>query len=563
MSTTSQVLPRPMRVPVALAAVFVAATGALLADRGRATAITIATVIMSLLFAINAALSLVRAREVPAERTGWLFIGVSRGLLALSCVVVLAFPFPRWPMAGPFVIAFFDSILVAVGLWSWPWRLDRPVRRLPHVLGSVLFMGSLLLFLWLSGTWDAGRRGELVARLTLLGSASEVVLVGGTGLYLVSQAPCRVRGPLGWILASGVSTAFVLGLLQAFVSGSAIWGPLFATLTIGPLGFILAAWCRRPVEPPPFGELSPRWSILLYAPYAIVGGTLAYAQLRAGSLQGLVGPTLAFLALTGVLLARQFVLLEELRESYRTLETRVRQRTKDLENMQTAIIRMERMNLAATLGAGLVHDLNNALAVVLATACSLEERFRTGPEAEVVTDVAAAARQAAALTGRLMRFVRQQREEAPTVLDLRAAVKEIEGLLRVFVGRGIDLTMELDPEDAVVRSTRSRFEQILVNLVSNARDALHDGGHIAVTVRHADSRVELSVADDGPGVAEEVRSHLFEPFFTTKEEGKGTGLGLVSVKALAEQDGGSVSVESQVGTGTAFHVIWPSADGAH
>jgi signal transduction histidine kinase len=388
--------------------------------------------------------------------------------------------------------------------------------------------------------------------------------VGGTGLYLVSQAPGRVRGPLGWILAGGVSTAFVLGLLQAFVSGSAIWGPLLATLTIGPLGFMLAAWCRRPVEPPPFGDLSPRWSIMLYAPYAIVGGTLAYAQLRSGnSGQGLVGPTLGFLALTAVLLARQFVLLEELRESYRMLETRVRQRTKDLETMQTAIIRTERMNLAATLGAGLVHDLNNALAVVLATASSLEDRFKIGREAEAVADVTAAARQAAALTDRLMRFVRQQREEAPTMVDVRAAVREIEGLLRVFVGRGIDLTMDLEPEDALVRSTRSRFEQILVNLVSNARDALHDGGHIAVTVRHADSRVELSVSDDGPGVAEEVRSHLFEPFFTTKEEGKGTGLGLVSVKALAEQDGGSVSVESQVGNGTAFHVIWPSADGAH
>jgi signal transduction histidine kinase len=563
MGTTPQVLPRSMRRPVALSALFVAMTGALLADRVRATVVTIAAAIMAILFAASAALSLARARVVPAERRGWILIGVSRALLALTGGAVLAFPVLRWSMALPFVIGVVDSGLVAAGLWSWPWRLDRPVQRLPHVLGSVLFMGSLLLFLWLSGTWDAGRRGDVFIRLTLLGCASYVVLVGGTGLYLVSQAPCRVRGPLGWILAGVVSTAFVLGLLQAFVSGSAIWGPLFAALTIAPLGFILAAWCRRPVESPPFGELSPRWSILLYAPYAIVGGTLAYAQLGAGRGQGLVGPTLGFLALTAVLLARQFVLLEELRESYRTLETRVRQRTKDLETMQTAIIRTERMNLAATLGAGLVHDLNNALAVVLATACTLEDRFEAGPEAEAATDVSAAARQAAALTDRLMRFVRQQREETATTIDLRAAVKEIEGLLRVFVGRGIDLTMDLDPEDAVVRSTRSRFEQILVNLVSNARDALHDGGHIAVTVRHADSRVELSVSDDGPGVAEEVRRHLFEPFFTTKEEGKGTGLGLVSVKALAEQDGGSVSVESRVGNGTAFHVIWPSADGAH
>jgi signal transduction histidine kinase len=330
-----------------------------------------------------------------------------------------------------------------------------------------------------------------------------------------------------------------------------------SALTIAPLGFILAAWCRRPVEPLSVEDPSPRWSVLLYAPYAVVGSALAWAELR--HREGLVAPTLAFLALTGVLLARQFVLLEELRESYRMLETRVRERTQDLEAMQSAIIRTERMNLAATLGAGLVHDLNNALMVVVATASSLENRFVDGPEAEALSDVSTASRQAAALTNRLMRFVRQQREEAPTALDLGATVKEIEGLLRVFVGRTIDLTMDLDSADAVVKSTRSRFEQILVNLVSNARDVLPDGGHIGVSVHHADTRVELCVADDGPGVAEDARKHLFEPFFTTKGEGKGTGLGLVSVKALAEQDGGSVSVESQVGVGTAIHVTWPYA----
>ena len=560
-----------MGVPVAFGGIFVAATGALLADKRAATIRTITTTVMAFLFAVGGALALSRAREVATERRGWILLGTSHVLMALSGAALLALPASRWPVEIALAAAVFENGLITAGLWAWPWRPDRPVRRAPHVLGSVLFMGSLLLFLWLSGTWAAGFRGDPFARFTLFGCGTYVVLVGGTGLYLVSQAPRRVRGPLGWILAGGVSAAFVLGLLQAFVGGSAIWGPLFAVLTIGPLGFICAVWCRRPVEPPPFGDPSPRWSALLYAPYAIVGATLAWALLARH--EGLVGPTLGFLGLTAVLLARQFVLLEELRESYHLLESRVRDRTRDLEGMQAAVIRTERMNLAATLGAGLVHDLNNALTVVLATACSLEDRFAASPEAEVITDVAAAARQAASLTDRLMRFARQQREEPATSVDLRAAAREIEGLLRVFVGRGIDLTMDLGPADrggehegradAVVRSTRSRFEQILVNLVSNARDVLPDGGHIAVTVRHADASVELCVEDDGPGVAEEVRSHLFEPFFTTKPEGKGTGLGLVSVKVLAEQDGGSISVESEIGSGTAFHVTWPSAAGAH
>ncbi len=550
-----------MGLPVAFAGLFVAAVGALLADKSPATVRTMVTVIMGVLFAVGSVMSLSRAREVPAERRGWMLIGTSRALMALSGLSLIAFPVSRWPVEISLGITIFENGLVTAGLWIWPWRLDRPVRRLPHVLGSALFMGSLILFLWLSGTWAAGLRGDPFVRVTLLGCAGFVVLVGGTGLYLVSQSPCRFGGPLGWILAGGVSAAFAVGLLQAFVTGSVIWEPLFAMLPVAPLGFIFAAWCRRPVESTPDDDPSPRWSVLLYAPYAVVGGTLAWALLR--HREGLVGPTLGFLALTAVLLGRQFVLLEELRESYGLLETRVRERTRDLESMQSAVIRTERMNLAATLGAGLVHDLNNALTVVLATADSLEDRLAEGPEAEAITDVSAAARQAAALTGRLMRFARQQREELPTSVDLCAAVKEVEGLLRVFVGRGIDLTMDLDRAEAVVLSTRSRFEQILVNLVSNARDVLPDGGHIAVTLRHADSTVELCVEDDGPGVAEEIRKHLFEPFFTTKGEGKGTGLGLVSVKALAEQDGGAVSVESHVGSGTAFHVIWPSAPGVH
>ncbi len=561
MGTSTQVQPRPMLLPVALSALFVAGTGALLAHRSETTLRTISIVIMGLLFTVSAALALSRAREVSAEQRGWTLIGAARALLALCAVGVLAVPPSYWPLYAALSIVLVDSALITVGLWIWPWRLDRPIRRVPHILGSILFMGSLLLFLWLTGTWAAGQHGDWLTRVTLLGCGTYVVLVGGTGLYLVSQSPRRVRGPLGWILAGAVSTAFVIGLLQSFVTGQVIWGPLLAALTIAPLGFILAAWCRRSVEPLDAGEMSPRWSILLYAPYAVVGASLAWAQLR--HREGLVGPTLAFLALTGVLLARQFVLLEELRESYRTLETRVRERTHDLETMQAAIIRTERMNLAATLGAGLVHDLNNALMVVVAAASTLEDRFVDGPEAAALGDVSTAARQAAALTNRLMRFARQQMEEAPSALDLGAAVKEIEGLLRVFVGRTIDLTMDLDPSSAVVRSTRSRFEQILVNLVSNARDVLPDGGHIGVSVRHDDSRVELCVADDGPGVAEEARRHLFEPFFTTKGEGKGTGLGLVSVKALAEQDGGSVSVESQVGNGTAIHVTWPYAVAAH
>ena len=555
-----------MRGPVVACALLVLALGVLLAGRNPLAVRAMVVPVAGALFGVGALLSFIRAREEPSERRGWLLIGGARAMVAVAAIVTLAWPDDG--LAHPaayvaFVLPLIDNALVAAGLWTWPWRSAPPYRRLPHVLGSLLFIGSVIVLLWLSGTWTAGSRGDPFIRLLLVAFGIHVALVGGTGLYLVSQAPSRMRGPLGWIVAGVVAAAFVLGLLQRVLTGSMVWGPLFAVLFAGPIGYILAAWCREPVEPvtdDPGRFAAPRWGLLLYVPYAVVGADLAWAL--AHHRADLAGPTLAFLGLTGVLLVRQFVLLEELGESYRLLETRVRERTTDLEAIQSAVIRTERMNLAATLGAGLAHNLNNALTVILATAGALEERFVGRAEAEFIADVSEAARRAAALTNRLMKFARQAREETPGAIDLGEAASGIEGLLRVFLGRDIDLQMDLEPARTPVLSTRSRFEQILVNLVSNARDVLPEGGHIGVKVRHVNSgAVELCVVDDGPGMAQDVREHLFEPFFTTK--GEGTGLGLVSVKALAEQDGAAVTVESQPGRGTAFHVTWPSAPLTH
>ncbi len=365
----------------------------------------------------------------------------------------------------------------------------------------------------------------------------------------------------------------MLALLQRFLSGGSVSQPLFVVLFVGPLGYVFAALCRRPAEPTQQAPASPGWSLLLYAPYAIVGAALAGAQVH--HRDGLAGPTVAFFALTALLLARQFVLLEELREAYETLEVRVRERTRDLESMQSTVMRTERMNLAATLGAGLAHDLNNALTVIRANATVVEELAAGKPEAEPAADLSAAAQRAAALTGRLMRFARQARDDGPAVIDVRECAAALEGLLRAFVGRGIELTMDLEPARALVASSRSRFEQILVNLVTNARDAVdddedegeHDGKRerraIAVRVRRVrdaprSEHVELRVEDNGRGMPDDVRAHLFEPFFTTKDEGRGTGLGLVSVRAMVEQDGGSVSVDSAPGRGTSFRVTWPA-----
>ena len=136
-------------------------------------------------------------------------------------------------------------------------------------------------------------------------------------------------------------------------------------------------------------------------------------------------------------------------------------------------------------------------------------------------------------------------------------VQDLSGLLRALLGRGVALDLALAPAPVVVRSARGRIEHILLNLVSNARDATPSGGRVTIRVSNGGD-VKLEVEDTGAGIPPEVRAQLFEPFFTTKEE-NGTGLGLASVRALAEEDGGSVAVESEVGRGAHFTVSWPRA----
>ena len=236
----------------------------------------------------------------------------------------------------------------------------------------------------------------------------------------------------------------------------------------------------------------------------------------------------------------------------------------------------QKMESVGRLAGGVAHDFNNLLTVIEGyTGLALEA---TPPEAGVWNDlqeIRTASQRAAALTRQLLAFARKQVTE-PKILDLNELLERAAGLLRPLVGANMRLDVRRTEGLGRVRADPGQIEQVIVNLVVNARDAMPAGGRITVEAGDRDlddvyvrehigvapgRYVVLSVTDTGVGIPKDVRSQLFEPFFTTKEAGKGTGLGLATCYGIVKQHGGNIWCYSEVGWGTTFKVYLPRADG--
>ena len=224
----------------------------------------------------------------------------------------------------------------------------------------------------------------------------------------------------------------------------------------------------------------------------------------------------------------------------------------------------ERLDSVGRLAGGVAHDFNNLLTVIqgnleLALA-RLPADHSVRPELETTM---AASQQAAAVTRQLLAFGRKQVLRARAV-DLNAALEGMRELIRSVLGEGIELTMQLAPNVSAAVLDEAQLEQVVLNLVLNARDAMPAGGRLVIATSDHDARanasesgcalVRLTVEDSGTGMLPEVRDRIFEPFFTTKEQGQGTGLGLASVYGIVQQSGGKIEVETRLGHGTTFHV---------
>jgi PAS domain S-box-containing protein len=250
-----------------------------------------------------------------------------------------------------------------------------------------------------------------------------------------------------------------------------------------------------------------------------------------------------------------------------------RRRTEEALRLSEAQLRQaQKMEAVGRLAGGVAHDFNNVLTAIFGYADLVLDGFDPGdPRRQDVDEIKRAAHRAAGLTRQLLAFSRKQVMQ-PQRINLNEIILNLETLLLKLIGQEIQLHIETAPSLWDVKADPGQIEQVLMNLASNARDAMPEGGHLTIATANEELEqddasalvgieagrfVRLTVSDTGQGIPDHVRAHIFEPFFTTKDQGKGTGLGLATVYGIVKQSGGWVYLDETPASGASFRIYLP------
>jgi signal transduction histidine kinase len=250
----------------------------------------------------------------------------------------------------------------------------------------------------------------------------------------------------------------------------------------------------------------------------------------------------------------------------------------DRVKLENQLRQAQKMEAVGRLAGGIAHDFNNLLTAIRGNAELMSHRVRRDPAmAAEVEEILHAADRAASLTRQLLAFSRKQVLQ-PVALDINEIVSGVSRMARRIIGTDVQLRIALAPSVSQILADPAQVEQVLLNLIVNARDAMPSGGTIMVQTGNVQLGagapeivqagiapgpfVVLAVTDDGIGMDAATKARIFEPFFTTKETGRGTGLGLSTVYGIVRQTGGAITVESERGSGASFRVYLPAIAGA-
>ncbi len=249
----------------------------------------------------------------------------------------------------------------------------------------------------------------------------------------------------------------------------------------------------------------------------------------------------------------------------------------DRRQLELQLIQSQKMEAIGNLAGGIAHDFNNLLTAIIGYVKFVERALPEGsPIRDDVAEIDRAARRAALLTSHLLSYARRQMV-MPTAVHMNASVGSIQPMLRRLLSEDIEIVTALDPRVWVTRIDQGQFEQLIVNMAVNARDAMPHGGKLRIrtgntvlggeeTRRNTDvlpgEYAVLTISDTGAGMTPEIAARVFEPFFTTKPVGQGSGLGLAMCYGIVKQADGHISVESEVGRGSVFTIFLPRLEGS-
>jgi len=413
-------------------------------------------------------------------------------------------------------------------------------RVLSH-LRRVLIVGLPVVLVWM--TWMHRRNGSLGVSVD---SFLIVMGIGYLALFLAGERAVAV-----------VIATFFVGLLMAYAHGS---GPTAGTVSALVWGVLSLAVLKD-------------WRAGALAGAAIAAVTIAVGLAAWHGTPVLLDdqialPVALYVRMGAALLmvvALVVLMMREVRrglvEALADVDARAAAELAERRAREAAEERLskaQRMELVGRLASGIAHDVNNALTVIMASA-ELLGRSKTEADREaIVADILTATQTAGQTLATITAFSRM-RVAVPSVVRVSEAMEAFARSARRVLPHGVRVEAEFE-SDAAIRIDRADFDQALLNLVINARDAMPDGGILTLRVGLRDEqRVVIEVNDTGTGMDEETLAHMFEPFFTTKEEGRGTGLGLAMVRRTVDMAGGTVEVESHPGSGTRFRIVMPMA----